>query len=319
MLTGLIRPDAGRITMRGRVGALIELGAGFNPVLTGRENVYVNAAVLGMTRREIEEKFDRIIEFAELEEFIDSPVQSYSTGMRVRLGFAVAAHVEPDVLLIDEVLAVGDMAFVLKCFNLLEKRLASTAMVFVSHQMAQVARTCTRVMTLDHGRVVADGAVSSGIDAYLERLRFPSGAFLGSADTRIEKVTFVGARGDGDGGTFRLGHLEDLCLELRLTVPAQYPRPVLYLAVYDRELRLVGETQQLDSQALHNDGTPMVVRITLPRLNLSKGVYSIDAGVKSAQRGVVLGRYRSVGVFQVIADQVAWTSVQFESRFDQIG
>ena len=117
MLNGLIKPDKGKITMRGRVGALIELGAGFNPILTGRENVYINGSVLGFNEKEISDKFESILEFADIGEFIDTPVQNYSSGMRVRLGFAVAAHMEPDVLLIDEVLAVGDMGFVIKCLN----------------------------------------------------------------------------------------------------------------------------------------------------------------------------------------------------------
>jgi len=115
MLNGLIKPDQGRIEMRGRVGALIELGAGFNPILSGRENIYVNGSVLGLAKEEIDQKLDEIIEFSELDEFIDSPVQNYSSGMKVRLGFAVAAHMKPDILLIDEVLAVGDIGFRTKC------------------------------------------------------------------------------------------------------------------------------------------------------------------------------------------------------------
>ena len=125
MLNGLIRPDEGRITMRGKVGALIELGAGFDPILTGRENVYINGQILGFSKNEIDDKYDAIVEYSELGEFMEMPVQNYSSGMKVRLGFAVAAQMEPDILLIDEVLAVGDMGFVLKCLstidNLLEK------------------------------------------------------------------------------------------------------------------------------------------------------------------------------------------------------
>ncbi|HSF88438.1 MAG TPA: ABC transporter ATP-binding protein, partial [Saprospiraceae bacterium] len=121
MLNGLIRPDEGTITMRGKIGALIELSAGFNPLLSGRENVYVNGQLLGFSKKEIDQKFKTIIDFAEIGEFIDSPVQNYSSGMKVRLGFAVAAQMEPDVLLIDEVLAVGDMGFVLKCLNKMDE------------------------------------------------------------------------------------------------------------------------------------------------------------------------------------------------------
>ncbi|MCB0457989.1 MAG: ABC transporter ATP-binding protein, partial [Flavobacteriaceae bacterium] len=131
MLNGLIYPDAGTITIKGRVGALIELGAGFNPILTGRENIYNNGAILGFTKEKIDKELENIIAFAELEEFIDMPVQNYSSGMKVRLGFAVAAQMEPDILLIDEVLAVGDLGFVLKCFKKIDSLLPNTAIVFV--------------------------------------------------------------------------------------------------------------------------------------------------------------------------------------------
>jgi lipopolysaccharide transport system ATP-binding protein len=131
MLNGLIKPDVGRIEMRGRVGALIALGAGFNPVLTGRENIYVNGAVLGLTKREIDGKIDDIIDFAEIREFIDSPVQSYSSGMQVRLGFSIATALKPDILLLDEVLAVGDAAFRVKCFNRIYDLLETAAVIFV--------------------------------------------------------------------------------------------------------------------------------------------------------------------------------------------
>ena len=151
ILNGLINPDSGKVVMRGRVGALIELGAGFNPVLSGRENIYNNGAILGFTRTEINEKLQYIIEFAELEEFIDMPVRNYSSGMKVRLGFAVAAQMEPDVLIIDEVLAVGDLGFVLKCFKTIDAILPNTAIIFVSHSMPMVSRICSQIILMDKG------------------------------------------------------------------------------------------------------------------------------------------------------------------------
>ena len=168
MINGLIRPDAGQITVRGRVGALIALGAGFNPLLTGRENIYVNAAVLGLTKRETDARLDEIIAFADLGEFIDAPVQSYSTGMEVRLGFAVAAALDPDVLLLDEVLAVGDAGFRNKCYNLIGRLLKQTAVVFVSHSTEQVGQLCTRALVLRRGRPAFLGDVERAIEVYLE-------------------------------------------------------------------------------------------------------------------------------------------------------
>lgn len=166
MLNGLIKPDAGRIEMRGRVGALIALGAGFNPILTGRENIYVNGSVLGLSKREIDAKLDEIIDFAEIGEFIDTPVQNYSSGMAVRLGFAVATTLEPDILLLDEVLAVGDSEFKAKCYNRIGKLLAHSAVVFVAHDMNQIGRICNAVMLLRRGELAFIGDTALGIEAY---------------------------------------------------------------------------------------------------------------------------------------------------------
>ncbi|WPP52634.1 ABC transporter ATP-binding protein [Catalinimonas niigatensis] len=154
MLNGLIKPDQGRIEMNGRIGALIELGAGFNPVLTGRENVYINGQILGFTKKEIEEKYEAIVEFAEIQDFMESPVQSYSSGMKVRLGFAIAAQMEPDILIIDEVLAVGDIRFRIKCYNRINEIVKNCAVIFVSHSMDQIMRLCDKLCFLKNGNVL---------------------------------------------------------------------------------------------------------------------------------------------------------------------
>ena len=170
MLNGLIRPDEGSIIMRGKVGALIELGAGFNPILTGRENIYVNGQLIGFSKKEIDEKLNAILDFAEIGEFIDSPIQNYSSGMKVRLGFAIAAQMEPDVLIIDEVLSVGDLGFVLKCFNAIDKMINKTAVIFVSHSMPQISRICTSIALLEKGKAIFQGTdVSRGIDFYYSK------------------------------------------------------------------------------------------------------------------------------------------------------
>jgi lipopolysaccharide transport system ATP-binding protein len=166
MLNGLIKPDAGRITMRGRVGALIALGAGFNPILTGRENIYVNGSVLGLTKREIDAKSEEIIDFADIHDFIDSPVQSYSSGMQVRLGFAIATALDPDVLLLDEVLAVGDAAFRAKCYKKIAKLQRNASVIFVTHSMEQISRICTKAMCLTEGRVLHLGDVTEAVRSY---------------------------------------------------------------------------------------------------------------------------------------------------------
>jgi lipopolysaccharide transport system ATP-binding protein len=168
MLNGLIKPDAGSITMRGRVGALIALGAGFNPILTGRENIYINGSVLGLTKKEIDEKIDEIIDFAEIREFIDMPVQSYSSGMTVRLGFAVATAMDPDVLILDEVLAVGDVNFRLKCYQRISKIRAKSAIIFVSHNTDQLIHVCSRGVVINAGRIMAVENIEKAIAYYGE-------------------------------------------------------------------------------------------------------------------------------------------------------
>ena len=166
VLNGLVKPDSGKVRLRGRVAALIALGAGFNPILTGRENIQINASVLGMTKDEITQKFDEIVDFADIGEFIDCPVQSYSSGMQVRLGFAVATSLKPDVLLLDEVLAVGDAAFRAKCFNRIAEILKDAAVILVSHSMADVARVCNRACTMNAGVIEYLGSTAEAITRY---------------------------------------------------------------------------------------------------------------------------------------------------------
>lgn len=195
MLNGLIKPDAGRIEIRGRVGALIALGAGFNPVLTGRENVYVNAAVLGLRKPEIDSRFAQIVEFAGLGEFIDSPVQHYSSGMYVRLGFSIAAHVQPDILLVDEALAVGDIAFIVRCLNkVAELRRNGTGVIFVSHNELQMREAAGRCLFLAHGSTQFDGEVDQALAHYELSRADAAGQDAGLLYVHEGPVRMVGCR-----------------------------------------------------------------------------------------------------------------------------
>ncbi len=167
MLNGLVKPDRGRIQMRGRVGAMIALGAGFNPILSGRENIYVNGAVLGLSRKEVDAKLEEIIDFAEIGDFIDSPVRNYSSGMHVRLGFAIATAMDPDVLLLDEVLAVGDSAFRAKCHRRLGKLLEKAAVIVVSHEAHYIKRLCDHALLLGKGRMISSGHPDTVLAEYV--------------------------------------------------------------------------------------------------------------------------------------------------------
>ena len=171
MVNGLLRPDAGEITIRGKVGALIELGTGFNPILSGRENIYINAAVLGLTKREVDERFDEIVDFAELRHAINDPVKTYSSGMRVRLGFSVAANLKPDLLILDEVLAVGDVGFRMKCFAHLRKLVEQgVSIILVTHAVGMIQRVANRTIVFGNGKIVYDGDLQSGNAVYEEMM-----------------------------------------------------------------------------------------------------------------------------------------------------
>lgn len=224
MLNGLIKPDTGSIEMRGRVGALIALGAGFNPILTGRENVYVNGAILGLSKAEVDERIDEIIDFAEIRDFIDSPVQSYSSGMQVRLGFAVASALQPDVLIIDEVLAVGDMDFRMKCLARVYELIDSgTAVILVSHSMVDIQRICSRTLVLDHGRVEFCGDVSKGIARYetcgLRNRLTQTGNKGTSNDASLELFSMASGENSSSGAYLELQTGDDWSLSFQIRTP----------------------------------------------------------------------------------------------------
>jgi lipopolysaccharide transport system ATP-binding protein len=196
ILSRITKPTEGYVRIHGRVGALLEVGTGFHPELTGRENIYLNGAIIGMKKKEIDRKFDEIVAFAEVEKFIDTPVKLYSSGMYVRLAFAVAAHLEPEVLIVDEVLAVGDAAFQRKCLGKMDTvAKQGRTVLFVSHNMAAVGGLCSRAILLDGGQIKIDGPVSEVIEKYI------SGIAHGAATVPIEyrldrtgdgRIRFVG-------------------------------------------------------------------------------------------------------------------------------
>ncbi len=194
-LSGIMRPTTGKIDVEGRLSALIEVGAGFHQDLTGRENVFLNGVILGMTRDEIRRKFDEIVEFSGLADFIDTPVKRYSSGMYARLGFSVAAHMEPDILIIDEVLSVGDFVFQAKGVAKMKSVLNSGAtVIFVSHNLRAIAELCKRSIMLAKGRLIADGPTSSVIHTYMEQMR-GSRVDVQDKDVVIDSVIVRGTEG----------------------------------------------------------------------------------------------------------------------------
>lgn len=208
LLTQILTPTRGSAEIHGRTGALIEVAAGFHPDLTGRENVYLQGAIMGMRRAEIARRFDEIVDFAEIEEFIDTPVKRYSSGMNARLGFAIAAHIDPDVLVIDEVLAVGDIRFQQKAFDRIKTMCSSGIPVaIVSHQLERIASLCTHAILLDRGRVVRTGTPTECIESYLRNEWSSEVTGAEATATSIEALTLVSGDGpprSGDRVSFRL-------------------------------------------------------------------------------------------------------------------
>jgi ABC-type polysaccharide/polyol phosphate transport system ATPase subunit len=283
-LAKILRPDRGAVSVDGKVSALLELGAGFHAELSGRENVFLNGSILGLSKRELEAKFDDIVEFAGLQRFIDMPVKNYSSGMYVRLGFSIAINVDPDVLLVDEVLAVGDEQFQRKCLErVADLREQGKTIVVVTHSLSTVRNLCDRAVWLDHGTVQAAGPAGEVADAYLGQVHSDSesdgssegGARWGSGDVRLTAIELLGpddlptahAR-TGDTVTFRLHY------DARKPVP----HPVFGLAVFTLEgIQVTGpNTREAGVGVDHIEGRG-TVDLQVPRLLLLPGAYVVSA------------------------------------------
>jgi lipopolysaccharide transport system ATP-binding protein len=240
LLARITQPTEGRIELRGRVASLLEVGTGFHPELTGRENVYLNGAILGLSRQEIARRFDAIVDFSGVEKFIDTPVKRYSSGMSVRLGFAVAAHLDAEVMLVDEVLAVGDAAFQRKCMRRIrDLTQEGRTIVFVSHNLAWVERLCDRVVLIENGVVAAHGPVAKVIAGYLNTVdpALHGGAIeiadntprLGTGNARFRSIRLLGSGDDAPTGSLLL--TEPVVLEAELEVTETIERAVLEVGI----------------------------------------------------------------------------------------
>ncbi len=220
LISGILRPNLGSVTVNGRLSALIEVGAGFHPDLTGRENVFLNGTILGMTRREIRAKFDQIVDFAGLADFIDTPVKRYSSGMYARLGFAVAIHVNPEILLVDEVLSVGDYVFQKKCLDRMQTITESgTTVLFVSHNLRAIQALCPRSILIEGGQVVHDGKTREVTKQYLERGTLGAAAEKGAAAVSITDIRVT--TGDGPCYDFDSGQTARVEVEVSANRPVE--------------------------------------------------------------------------------------------------
>jgi ABC-type polysaccharide/polyol phosphate transport system ATPase subunit len=286
LISQIIKPTSGRVAVGGRVGSLLELGAGFHPDFTGRENVYLNGSIHGLSRRAVRERMDEIVAFAELERAIDLPVRTYSSGMHMRLGFAVAAHLEADVLLLDEVFAVGDEEFQRRCFGkIFEFKQGGGTIVFVSHDASAVERLCERAVLLRDGRVDFDGSTQSAILRYhrllaAERDPEERGAGLrewGSGEVRVASAVVLGADGDE-----RLQFLsgEPFALRVRLVADRDVEPPQLaYELRAESGLLLAGDVQATEPLGWSSGTRELALRFELDRLPFGHGRLHLRLGL----------------------------------------
>jgi len=275
ILSRITEPTTGEAAIFGRVGSLLEVGTGFHPELTGRENIYLNGAILGMRKAEIERKFDDIVAFAEVDAFVDTPVRHYSSGMYVRLAFAVAAQLEPEILIIDEVLAVGDVRFQKKCLGKInDVARGGRTVLFVSHNMAAIQRLCTRALLLDGGRVVADGATSDVTARYLSGDARPT--FVAAARTGEPQIVYVGLKDTAGRPVIRPLITAPLVIEIGYVLPHVAPGTCVGIGLLTADGAAVFSSDSRDAGVVAS-GAPdeYFARVTVPADTLLAGDFQL--------------------------------------------
>ena len=300
----ILRPDAGSITTQGKVSALLELGAGFHPELSGRENVYLNGAILGLSRREIDAKFDEIVDFSGIEQFIDAPVKNYSSGMYVRLGFAVAINVDPAVLLIDEVLAVGDQEFQNKCTEKISQfRREGRTIVVVSHALSSVRELCDEVALIEHGRLIQVGPAVETIDHYLTEILSIDPATLGIArrstgEIQLKGIELIGASGVLPGAV-TLG--EPVTFRLHFDALEPVSGPVFGMSLTSSDGVLVTGTNTKDQGiSLEIASGPGWIDLAVPRLLVSPGRYHVTGTIYDTTQMTPIHEVGDLHAFEVV-------------------
>lgn len=312
ILSRITKPTTGEVEINGRVGSLLEVGTGFHPELTGRENIYLNGSILGMSRRAIARRFDEIIDFAEIEQFLDTPVKRYSSGMYVRLAFAVAAHLEPEFLLVDEVLAVGDHDFQQKCIGKMgDIAKSGRTILFVSHNLAALERLCTRAILVRSGRLARFGDVQPTVAEYLsDALQSESGAFdVNNHPARRQAhapiITRLVVRSARYEPTTTIEVGTPMIVELELNCTTAIRRPRLAIAIEDAYGRRIttAATYFSDSDLPDLYGK-CSVRCEIPDVNLSHGKYLLSASVATKEEGLLDS-----------LDNVAWFTIIWRDYF----
>ena len=321
ILSRITEPTTGRIEIIGRIGSLLEVGTGFHPELTGRENIFLNGAILGMSRKEINRKFDEIIDFAEIEKFIETPVKRYSSGMYVRLVFAVAAHLEPEILLVDEVLAVGDAAFQRKCLGKMSTIAGEgRTVVFVSHNMSAIQTLCTRGIYLDEGKVELDGDISRVVSYYLSSLEQSAAAPLierrdrtGKGNIRLSKIEIT-SPGEWESNTLSTGRPA----LIKFGITQAKPGVNCHFTIYNQIGQPITTFKSwiVGPEDVRNAKTGTEVSCTIDELLLIPGQYRIDVAIYANSE--LEDHIESAAIFQVEQGQVRGRPLPEESSFGNV-
>ena len=325
IISGLIKPDMGTVSVKGRVAPLIALGAGFNPILTGRENIYINMSILGISRREIKARFDEVVAFAEIGDALDAPVQTYSSGMAARLGFACAVHTNPDILLVDEVLAVGDLKFRMKCFRHLAKLLErGTCFILVSHNPHAIMTVCRTAVYLSRGKLMAEGDTAAVMSQYEEDLFSIPHAGLNEPLSLPEKSSAESLGLDITGVYFRdeqgaiveapgSGKPLSLCISCKVRRDMEDVNLIVAISNLSMENeRVLYLSSQYDNQPMSVKKGSVELQLGLPYCGLSANLYSAKIVVvhKSIHMLDVLESFR----FRVSSDGITDQNLFYQPR-----
>jgi lipopolysaccharide transport system ATP-binding protein len=317
LLSRITVPTEGRFRINGRVGSLLEVGTGFHQELTGRENIFLNGAILGMSHAEIAKKFDQIVDFSEIAEFLDTPVKRYSSGMYVRLAFAVAAHLEPEVLIVDEVLAVGDAAFQKKCLGKMENFAQSgRTVLFVSHNMDAVRTLCQRAILFDDGQVRADGHVDGVVEDYFSRFSTGSSQQLhGGNGLAIENVVL---KNDAGQETRQFCPGEDLIIEIKFDAQECFEKPYFILAVRGQKGNCFTANMLLDGHRPKFLSGKGKISCRFKSIPLLPQRYTVQLAIKANDGTDYLMHYEDIGSFVVTADLVNYGyKGEFQTRVSE--
>lgn len=323
LIAGIYPPDDGLISIKGATAALISLGVGFHPLMTGFENIYLNGTLLGMSKEKIDQKIDEIVEFAEVGDFIDSPTANYSSGMRVRLGFSIAIATEPDVLLLDEILAVGDRTFKAKSYKKIEQLSERTATILISHNMQMISRICTEITVMEKGKFIFNSTdVAEGIEYYQQMSSVSVKDESGSGLIELSEINLINKNTLQSGAWVQLHANDPLAIEFTAKFSEPDKKIGARILIYNSDYNIIAETISETtvfsggklSGAVHVEEKK--VEVVFPRVSLKSGDYSLTLEFYDLNTRNKLKSFHAVGIFQVLDNKLSRATVSVETEWN---